>query len=135
LPKRQTPFFKLILQHSIDSWFAAAAHVACQSSQLGLEQSQEFVSRPTHRLVGGRRIVCGRDRLTTFKSRFHHASLVSLTAFVTVLIAQVNFHSSHLVLKPFQNAFHGCTNMFYQRFTTFNVCIGIDLDFHTDFLQ
>jgi hypothetical protein len=75
----------------------------------------------------------GRNRLVTFQARFHHTALVMAPGFHAVLVAQVDFDPGNMVCQMTQGALHRGFGLLNHCFVTFNVMIGIDLDFH-DFI-
>ena len=53
-----------------------------------------------------------------------------ITSFVTILVANVNFHPRHPIAESFQLPRHGRLNMSRQTCAAIDVVIGVDLNLH-----
>lgn len=110
--------------------FSAALPLVVQSTKCTLDQSGQLIRGIVDGLVQSGCHVCDHDRLKAFEAGFHHAALVVLAALISILITQMDFHSCDAIAEPCQCSGHDLGDLGCQRFATFNVMVGIDLDLH-----
>ena len=72
--------------------------------------------------------------LTAFQAGFHDAALIVWSAFVTVVIAQVHLNPRDVRFVMTEGSAHFAGSPCRQRFMTFNVMVGIDLNLHDSLL-
>jgi hypothetical protein len=99
-----------------------------QSAQEMIESMLELAGGSFDGLMKGLRLICHCHGLVTFKTRFHHAALVVFPAFLTVLIAEVDFDAANMFREVAKRVFHHVFGMLDQRFAPVDRVVSIDLD-------
>lgn len=76
-----------------------------------------------NRLINGLRHIRNRNRLVTFKARFHHAAFVMSATLGAVFIAEMHFDASDMLRQMAECVFHRRFGMLGQFFATFDVIV------------
>jgi hypothetical protein len=93
-----------------------------------LDQSGQLIGSTVNGLVQGSCSVSDRDGLAAFEASFHHAALVVVAAFTGIFVAQVHLHSRDVIAESAEGILYDGTHLSGQRFMTFDIMVGIDLD-------
>jgi len=99
-----------------------------------LDQSGQLIGSTVNGLVQGSCSVSDRDGLAAFEASFHHAALVVVAAFTGIFVAQVHLHSRDVIAESAEGILYDGTHLSGQRFMTFDIMVGIDLDLHVALL-
>jgi hypothetical protein len=107
-----------------------------------LPSRSRVLSRALANFLEAPSIACGRvgrlmargNGLEARETGLQHAAFVVATAFMAVLVAEVDFHSGDLVGEPAHGALHHGLDLVGQLVVYFNVAIGIELHSHASML-
>jgi hypothetical protein len=99
-----------------------------------LDQSGQLIGSTVNGLVQGSCSVSDRDGLAAFEASYHHAALVVVAAFTGIFVAQVHLHSRDVIAESAEGILYDGTHLSGQRFMTFDIMVGIDLDLHVALL-
>jgi hypothetical protein len=95
-----------------------------------LDQSGQLIGSTVNGLVQGSCSVSDRDGLAAFEASYHHAALVVVAAFTGIFVAQVHLHSRDVIAESAEDILHYAPDLGGQRFMTFDIMVGVDLDLH-----
>ena len=136
-------YYRLLLrrQHLVALDDAIRRKVRRRSASLGailllqspIDRPHQLLNRRRNRRVDASPLPRHRDRLQAGQSRFHRAPLIVFASLMTILVANVNFHSRHPIAESFQLPRHNGLNVSRQSSAAIDVVIGMNLNLHCHF--
>jgi hypothetical protein len=85
-------------------------------------------------LMKGLRLLRYRHGLVAFQARFHHAAFVMISAFLSVLVAEMNLNAADMFREVPQRVFHHGFGVLGHRFISIDRVVCINLYFQDNLL-
>jgi hypothetical protein len=108
----------------------ALTHMIALPPERTLDQSRHFACSAVDSFVQSRRVVSDHYRLLTLEAGFDHAALIVRAALLSVLVAEVDFHTGDPIAESIQGTLDHTCEPCGQRLMPFDVIGGIDLNSH-----